>query len=91
VVAGWLRDGQPAERALRRWADTVASDGVGRLAAAARAAASAGDLAQRLFVLAAALRERAHDERMATAQRVALVTWVATLLTTVTAIAAALP
>jgi Flp pilus assembly protein TadB len=90
-VAGWLRDGQPAERALRRWADTAASPGVGRLAATARAATPAGDLAQRLSTLAGALREQAHDERVAAAQRVARLAWAATTLAVVAALATALP
>jgi hypothetical protein len=80
TVAGWIRDGQPVAYALRRWATMTTCDGAGRLAAAARSAASADELAHRLAALAAALHERAHDERMAAVQRATRVAWAATAL-----------
>lgn len=91
TVAGWIRDGQPAAQALRRWATMAACDGVGRLAAAVSSASSAGELAHRLAALAAVLRERAHDERMAAVERATRMAWAATMLAALAALATAPP
>jgi hypothetical protein len=91
VVAGWLRQGQPVEHALHRWAGAAACDGVGRLAAAVTASTPVGDLAERLWTLAAALREQAHDEELARTQRVARVTAATTAIAVVASLAVWLP
>jgi Flp pilus assembly protein TadB len=91
TVAGWIQDGQPPAHALRRWATTTACDGAGRLTAAVGSATSTGELAHRLAGLAAALRERAHHERMAAVHHAARVTWAATGLAALAALATWVP
>jgi Flp pilus assembly protein TadB len=91
TVAGWLRQGQPVDHALRRWAGVAACDGIGRFAAAVNAAAPAGDLAERLWTLADDLQERAHDEQMATVARVDRVTRAAVAVAVVAVLITVLP
>lgn len=91
TVAAWIQDGQPPAHALRRWATTAACDGAGRLAAAVGSATSTGELAHRLAGLAAALRDRAHDERLAVVHLAVRVTWAATALAAVAALATSVP
>jgi tight adherence protein C len=91
IVRGWMRDGQPPARALRRWSMTTACDTAGRLAAAAAATASTGELAQRLHALADVVYQRVHDERLAALQRIARIAWASWVLAVVAVLAAALP
>lgn len=84
VVAGWMRDGLPAPVALRRWAGVARYDGVSRLAAVA--GAPGDDVVARLDDLAAALHQRAHDQRMAVLGAVAHGVWLGTLLSVVVAV-----
>jgi Flp pilus assembly protein TadB len=86
AVAALLRQGQPVDHALRRWAAVAACDGIGRLAAAVTAAAPAGDLAERLWTLADVLCEQAHDEELARVQRVARLVQTITAAALVTAL-----
>lgn len=81
VVEGWMRDGLPARMALRRWVSTTACDGVGRLAAAH--AGPHEDVTARLDDLAAALHQRAHDDRMARLAVVSSAVWFLSLLAAV--------
>lgn len=85
VVEGWMRDGLPAHAALRRWSGAAACDAVGRLAAAA--AGPPDDVVARLDELAAALRQRAHDGRMAALGVVSHAVWLVSLLAGVVAVA----
>lgn len=78
VVDGWVRDGLPATVALRRWAATAGCDAVGRLAAAA--AVPPVDTVARLDDLTTALRQRAHDRRMAALDATARAAWLVSLL-----------
>jgi Flp pilus assembly protein TadB len=91
IVRGWMRDGQPAVRALRRWSLATACDIAGRLAAAVAAAASTGELAQRLHTLADVVHQRVHDERLAALQRGARIAWASWVLAVAVVLVAALP
>jgi Flp pilus assembly protein TadB len=91
TVGAWMRDGQPAVRALRHWSMMTACDTTGRVAAAVASAPSGGDLAQRLSVLADVLHQRVHDERLAAMQRAARIAWTACGLAIVVALASTLP
>ena len=90
TVRGWMREGQPAARALRRWSMTTSCDVTGRLAAAVAATAPAEALAQRLHVLADVVYQRVHDERLAALHRIARIAWATCLLAGVAALAVAL-
>jgi hypothetical protein len=91
MVAGWIHDGQPVARALRRWVTAGGGDVAGRLAAAVTSAAATDELARRLAALADELQDRAYDERLAATQRGARIAWTASALGLVAAITAALP
>jgi type II secretory pathway component PulF len=91
IVRGWMREGQPAVRALRRWSMTTSCDMTGRLAAAVAATASVEELAQRLHVLADVAYQRVHDEQLAAMQRIVRIVWATWLLAVVAALAVAVP
>jgi len=91
IVRGWMREGHPVVRALRRWSMTTSCDMTGRLAAAVTATASVEELAQRLHALADVMYQRVHDERLAAMQRIARIAWATWLLAVVAALAAARP
>jgi hypothetical protein len=87
IVSGWVRDGQPVARALRRWVVGGGGGGTaGRVAVAAASAASTEELAQRLAALADELHDQAHDERLAATQRSARLAWIASAFGLVVAV-----